>query len=177
VQQFYASVIGVNPAIYLHPDLGDSISLQRVTQLMRYEDPALTEAAVLEKLRTSLWETASENPDPWLKQFPESIWRHNVDGEMKLARITRPRSKEDKFARLLPRLPEAFAQVEQAVESTSCIDGYHIELGYLLEHNIPFTDWQQLELPAASQNDPIMLIIPQESELLLEGHQPEQASS
>lgn len=170
VQLFYDSIIGVNPAIYLHPDLDDRISLERMTQLMRHEDSTLTEAVVFEKLRTSLWETASENPDPWLKRLPGSLWCHSEDGEIKMAKIKRPRSKEDKLKRLLPRLPEAFAQVEQAVEATSCIDGYQIELGYLLEHNISFTDWQQLELPSTSQDDPIILVIPQESELLLVGH-------
>jgi hypothetical protein len=39
------------------------------------------------------------------------------------------------------------------------------EINRLLEHNISFKDWQRLELPPATQDDPIVLAIPDESEL------------
>lgn len=166
VQEFYTSVIGVNPAIYLHPDLAGSISLERMTQLLRYEDPDLTVAGVFEKLRGALWETASRSPASWVDNLPESLWRPSVDGEKRTGPIKRSRSQEEMFSRLLPRLPEAFAQVEQAVESASCVNGFQIELGYLIEHGISFDEWRQIELPPFTQDDPIVWMIPRESELL-----------
>jgi hypothetical protein len=170
VRKFYDSVIGVNPAIYLHPELTDSISLTRLTQVLRYDDPTLTEAVAFESLRALFWQTAGEDPDPWLERLPDAVWRHEDDGRVKAGPIKRPRSKADKLKRLLPRLPEAFAQVEQAVESVGCVEGFQIELDYLMENNISLDDWQNVELPATSPDDPIVLVIPQESELLLKGY-------
>lgn len=83
VERFYSSVIDVNPAIYLHPRLADDIPLERMAQLMRHRDSTLTEASVFEKLRLSLWETATQSPDTWLKSLPISVWNHEVDGEKK----------------------------------------------------------------------------------------------
>lgn len=166
VQQFYTSVIDVNPALYLHPALRNSISLERVTQILRYQDPNLDEAAAFEKLRQPLWETASQNPNWWLKKLPASIWNQEIDGEKKTGLIKRSRSKEEILERLLPRLPEAFTQVEQAIQSTGCVAGFCIELDYLVEHNSSYLDWQRLELPTTTQEDPIVWILPQESELL-----------
>lgn len=166
VERLRSSVIDVNPAIYLHPRLADDIPLERVARLMRHRDPALTEANVFERLRSLLWETATQNPDEWLKSLPISVWNHEVDGERKKGPVKLPLSKEEKLERLLPRLPEAFTQVEQAVETVGCVDGYQIELDYLMEHNISLKDWQSLELPAPSQDDPIVLVIPEESELV-----------
>lgn len=167
VQEFYTSIIGVNPAIYLHPQLANSISLERMTHLLRYEDPTLTETVLFETLRSSLWDTANTNPDSWLKKLPKSLWQHSIDGEKKMGPVKQTRSKEEKLERLLPRLANAFSQVEQAIESASCLQGFQIELDYLLEHDISFTDWRQIEFPATSQDDPLILLIPQESGLLL----------
>lgn len=167
-KRFYDSVIGVNPAIYLHPELAETISLTRLTQVLRYNDTTLTEATVFESVRSLLWKTASESPDSWLKQLPQAIWRHDVDGTVKIGPVGRPRSTEDKLGRLLPRLPKAFSQVEQAVESVGCVQGFQIELDYLMDHNISLEDWQNIELPATTQEDPIVLLIPHESELLLQ---------
>ena len=168
VHKYYDSVIGVNPAIYLHPQLADDISLSRLTQVLRHDDPTLAEAVVFESLRELFWKTASEKPEAWLKKLPEAIWRHEVDS----ATWTRPlkwsRSKQKRFERLLPRLSEAFTQVERAIESVGCVKGFQIELNYLIEKNISFQDWQQIELPATTPEDPIVLLIPQGSELLLE---------
>lgn len=169
VKRFYDTVIGVNPAIYLHPDLAEHISLGRLTQLLRHNDSALSEAAVFESLRTLFWQTARENPDGWLKKLPQAVWRHDVDGIVKIGPVGRSRSVEDKFKLLTPRLPGAFAQVEQAVESVRCVEGYQIELDYLIENKISLSAWQNIELPASTFDDPFVLVIPQQSELLFQG--------
>ncbi len=138
-----------------------------MARLMRYKDSTLTEAGVFEKLRAQLWDTASQSPDKWLEALPDSIWDPATDGKRGKGPIKLPASKGNKFEQLLPRLPEAFSQVEQAIETAGCMKGHQLELDYLIEHNISFKDWQQLELPATSQDDPIVLLIPQDSELLI----------
>lgn len=67
---------------------------------------------------------------------------------------------------VLPCLLDAFTQVELAQESLGCIKGYGIELRYLLDHNIEYQAWQQIELPASGQDDPVAILLPKNSELL-----------
>ena len=167
VKQYYSSIVGANPAIFLHPSLADSISLERLTLLLRYYDVSLTENSVFENLRKMIWETASQNPETWLLKLPASIWNHDIDRWEKKVKIRRRRTWEEMLNQVLPRLPEAFAQVELVQESLGCIQGYSIELRYLLDNNIEFSEWQQIELPTANQNDPIAILLPENSELLV----------
>lgn len=167
VQRLYTSLIEVNPALYLHPLVQDSISLRRLTQLLRHQDPSLDEAAVFEKLRRPFRDMLTQNPDWWLKKLPLSIWDPEADGK-KTGLIKQSRNLEEILFRLMPRLPEAFTEVEQAVQAVGCVEGFCLELDYLTDHSIGFLDWQGLELPATTQDDPIVWILPQESELLVE---------
>jgi hypothetical protein len=181
VKQYYSSIIEVNPAIFLHPDLEDSVSLERLTRLLRHYDPSLTENTAFDSLRKAVWETASQNPESWLRRLPASIWNRDVDGWEKKGPARRPRSKdelvEQVFGRrprsgdemlrqVLPRLSEAFTQVELAQESLGRIEGYGIELKYLLDNNIEYAAWQQIKLPSTGPNDPVAILLPENSELM-----------
>lgn len=166
VRQYYSSIVGVKPAIFLHPVLANSISLERLTRLLRHYDASLNESSAFENLRKEIWETASQNPETWLQKLPASIWDHEVDGREKKVLVRRPRSGEEMLKQVLPRLPEAFAQVELAHESLGCIEGYGIESRYLLDHNIEYRAWQQIEIPATKQDDPIAILLPNNSVLL-----------
>lgn len=171
LEKFYDMLIGVNPAIYLHPKLANTITLERMTQVMRHRNPTLTESEAFEELRQLLWETSATDPDLWLKKLPVSLWNSDVDGKVKVKKVTlRNRKPEKKIESLLLRLPEAFAQVEQAIETVGCVNGYQIELDYLLANNFNFDDWQNIEIPHFSKNDPIVLVIPEESELAALAH-------
>jgi hypothetical protein len=169
LENFYDMLIGVNPAIYLHPKLANIITLERMTQVMRYRNPTLTESEAFEELRQLLWETSTTNPDLWLKKLPVSLWNSDVDGKVKKV-IPISRKPKGKIENLLLRLPEAFAQVEQAIETVGCVNGYQIELDYLLANNFNFDDWQNIEIPYFSKSDPIVLVIPEESELAALAH-------
>lgn len=166
VKRYYSSIIGVNPAIFLHPALADAVSLQRLTRLLRHYDASLTESSAFESLRKEIWDTASQNPEIWLRRLPASIWDHNVDGRKKKGPVPLPRSGDEMLKQVLPRLPEAFMQVELAQESLGCIEGYGIELKYLMDHNIEYSVWRQIELPATSPDDPVAILLPKNSELL-----------
>jgi hypothetical protein len=167
VKQYFSSIIGLNPAIFLHPALSDTISLERLTRLLRYYEVSLTENSVFEDLRKMIWVTANQNPETWLLKFPAFLWNHDVDRWEKKGRGHRQRSWEEMLEQVLPRLPEAFAQVELAQESLGCIEGYGIELRYLMDNNIEYPAWQQIELPATGQNDPVAILLPKNSELLV----------
>jgi hypothetical protein len=166
VKQYYNSIIEVNPAIFLHPALAECVSLERLTRLLRHYDPSLTESAAYDSLRKAVWETASHNPDTWLQKLPASIWNKEVDGLEKKGRRRRALPGDKMLSQVLPRLPEAFSQVELAQESLGCLEGYGIELKYLLDHKIEYTAWQQIELPATGPDDPVAILLPQDSELL-----------
>ena len=165
VRRFHETVVGVNPAIYLHPKLADAVTLERMTKLLHWELPGLAETQVFEKLRKSIWETASLNPDPWLKKLPTALWNHDVDGETKFGPVKRRRSSDEMFERLLPRLPDAFDQVEQAHEALGCVRGFEAELQFLLENKISFDDWQQVKMPSTSADDWLVCLIPENSDL------------
>lgn len=166
VQQYYSSIIGINPAIFLHPDLADSISLERLTRLFRHYDVSLSAGSAFESLRKAIWTTASENPESWLRELPTFLWNQDTDRWEKKNLRRQPRSRDEMFKRVLPRLPEVFTQVEIAHESLGCVQGYAVELRYLLDHNISFPAWQQIKLPVTEQDDPIALLLPENSELL-----------
>lgn len=166
MKQYYTSIIGVNPAIFLHPALADSVSLERLTRLLRHYDASLTESSAFESLRKAVWETASHNPETWLRRLPACIWNHDVDGREKIGFGHRHRSGDEMLKQVLPRLPEAFTQVESAQESLGCIEGYGIELKYLMDHNIEYSAWQQIELPPTGQDDPVAILLPKNSDLL-----------
>ena len=165
VQRFYDAVVGVNPAVYLHPKLAGDITLERMTNLLRRECPVVTDAQAFEKLRQPIWETASRNPESWLRKLPAALWNHDVDGETKFGPVKRRRSSEEMLERLLPRLPEAFGDVERAHISLGCVRGFEAELQFLLENNIAYGDWQRLEMPATIGDDWIVCLIPEKSEL------------
>jgi hypothetical protein len=92
VREYYSSIIEVNPAIFLHPTLSDSISLERLTRLLQYYELSLTENSLFINLRQMLWETASQNPEPWLQRLPASLWNHDIDGWEKKSLGRRKRS-------------------------------------------------------------------------------------
>jgi hypothetical protein len=166
VRRYYEAVVGVNCAIYLHPQLSSKISLKRITQLLRCQDPALSEASVFEKFRLSIWETASQNPGTWLKKLPQSLWNPEVDGKKKIGPVKIPRGEDEPLALLFPRLPEAFGQVERAYETARCMEGFQVELEYLIDKNISFEEWQRLPMPEASSGEPIVWLLPKDSELI-----------
>lgn len=166
VKQYYSSIIGVNPAIFLHSALADSILLERLTRLLRHYDTSLTENSAFESLRRAIGTTASQNPETWLRRLPASGWNHDVDGWKKRVLGRRSRSGDEMVRQVLPCLLDAFTQVELAQESLGCIKGYGIELRYLLDHNIEYQAWQQIELPASGQDDPVAILLPKNSELL-----------
>jgi tetratricopeptide (TPR) repeat protein len=166
VRHYYEAVVGIKSAIYLHPQLSSEISLKRVTQLLRYQDPALSEASVFEKLRLSIWEIASQNPETWLKELPRSLWTPEVDGKKKIGPVKISIGKDEALARLLPRLPKAFEQVERAYETSRCMEGFQVELEYLIDKNISFEEWQRLPMPEASLREPLVWLLPKDSELI-----------
>jgi hypothetical protein len=104
VKQYYSSIIGVNPAIFLHPALADSISLKRLTRLLRHYDASLTENSTFESLRRAIGTTAGQNPETWLRRLPASGWNHDVDGWEKRILGRRSRSGDEMVRQVLPRL-------------------------------------------------------------------------
>ena len=166
VKRYYDSIIGINPAIFLHPALADSISLERLTNLQRHYDGSLTESLTFEHLRKEIWEMASQKPETWLRRLPASIWDRDIDKWEKKGPLSLPRGKDEMLRQVWPRLKGAFTLVELAQESLDCIEGYEMELQYLMDHSIAYSDWQQIKLPAAGPDDPVAILLPEDSELL-----------
>lgn len=166
VDNYYAATIGINPAVYLHPNLADDITLDRMTLLMQRRDPHATQSSVFESLREDIWNTASQSPVSWLKKLPESIWEHEKDSREKVGVFRRQRTDAEMMNQIVIRLPETFAQVEQAYEWLGSIEGYQTELQYLENHNISFAEWTKLELPTLNEGNPIAFLLPENSRLV-----------
>jgi hypothetical protein len=165
VQRFYESTVGINPAVFLHHKLLPRITLERMANLLSRESPGISASDVFEKLRQPIWETASLDPDTWLKKLPLALWNHGIDGEKKIGPVKRRRTSDEMFERLLPRLNEAFDQVEQAHVSVQCVRGFESELQFLIDNKISYADWNALEMPEPRASDCIVCLIPHDSEL------------
>lgn len=166
VQRFSEAFVGPNAAIYLHPKLAQAIDLQRFTRLQRQEHPGQKEAQVFEQLRESIWRTARQEPDAWLKTLPKSLWNHEADGMKKIGPVRIRQSSEEMLDRLLLRLPDAFDQVEQAYESINCLRGYGAELQFLHESGVSLDAWARMETPRINADDRLACLVPHDSELL-----------
>jgi hypothetical protein len=158
VRRFHDAVIGVNPAIFLHPALTAEIPLERLANLVRLNSPGVTAPQVFETLRKQLWETASQPAEPWLKKLPAVLWNHERDGKAKFGPVRMSRSNDDMLGHLVPRLAETFTQVEHSHEGTGCMRGFETELAFLTANSINYGDWERQVAPTAC--DSIYLIVP-----------------
>jgi hypothetical protein len=165
INRYYDAVVRVNPTIYMHPLLAEQITLERLTNLMRRQRSGLTEGQVFEELREQMWQTANQNPESWAKRLPKALWSQQ-DGEKKIGPFGVERSRSEMLERLLPRLPEAFDQVEQAYDWLDCVQGFDAELQYLLDHKISYADWQRIDKPHTIEVDSLICLLPESSELL-----------
>jgi len=165
--KYFDSVVGVNPSIFLHPNLSESITLERMANLYRYQSPKLSGPDLFESRRKQLWETAVQTTDPWLAKMPDFFWKADVDGFRKIGPMKKAIAKEEMWAKLCPRLPEAFAHVESCFEAVNCLTGYQIELEHLVETGTSFKEWQNMALPVSEPGDPLIWIVPQTPELFV----------
>jgi hypothetical protein len=46
------------------------------------------------------------------------------------------------------------------------MEGFQVELEYLIDKNISFEQWQRLPMPEASLGEPIVWLLPKDSELI-----------
>lgn len=165
IQRYYQLAIGGCPALYLHPDL--KISLQRFTQLLRYQEPGLTEAQVFERFRDSIWQVAQQTPKDWLPKLPPTFSNQKASRAGKVGEAIKDSlGKSMSLAQLMPLLADAFKQVEQAQTALAYLEGFEIELAYLATHQIPLQAWQQLPAPEADPDASLWWILPQTSELV-----------
>jgi predicted transcriptional regulator len=171
IDRYCTAVVHVNPTIFLHPQFAGQITLERLANLMRRHRPRLTEGELFEELREQLWQTASQNPGFWAKKLPKALWSQQ-DGEKKIGPFGIDRSRNEMFERLLPRLPEAFDQVEHAYDWLDCVQGFAAELQYLAENKISYAEWRRIEKPPVNEIDSLICLLPKNSELLADtdGH-------
>jgi hypothetical protein len=187
-KEYFDSVIDTNPAIFLHPDLADWVSLERMAQLWRHREPAMTSDRIFERLRKRLWETAGQNPRSWVSSLPpyfqegkkdwltvlriqgeEALKRASSVAEAARNRAELPDRGAEQWRRMVPKLANAFAQVESTYETLGRLRGFQSELEFLLAHDVGFAEWQRLTFPR-SEPGSYGLIIPLDSALV-----PEQA--
>ena len=79
VRQHVQTLLTSNPAAYLHPLLRGAIDLRRLTAVLRWIDPTLTdEHAVFEAQRENFF-TFARGTDTWIQSLPPAIWDANID--------------------------------------------------------------------------------------------------
>ncbi len=69
LERWYNTVVGVEPALVLHPETG--VSLRQLTMLMRWRTPDLTGEEASENLSAAIWRVARESIKP--EKFPPSL--------------------------------------------------------------------------------------------------------
>ncbi len=158
--RWYDMVIGVEPALFLHPETG--ISLRRLALLMRWRknDPSLTGEETLEDLPAAIWRIAREGISISRAKFPPSL-RDDPPEEGFPGRIRIPFMPNDDNC-FLKRLGTAFEQIETLYGAVRCLEGYQIELEQMERLGVP----PATMLPAPSSAAELMACVPNDSELL-----------
>lgn len=145
----------------LHPALQNQIDLERVTRLMRFEQPDLTENEVFEKLRGSLWQLAV-NPDGWLAGLPPDLLP--LVPEKSKSKLTIPWSSKGsgKLETVLEKLPGTVETIEEAITTMQNVQGFEIEVEYLKKSGGTFAEWQELVPPDALVDHALLFLTPVE---------------
>lgn len=71
------SLLTSNPAAYLHPSLKGKIDLNRLVQVLQWQNPNLNENAVFEILREKIFTFSQETPT-WIKSLPSAILNSEI---------------------------------------------------------------------------------------------------
>ncbi len=155
--RWYDMVIGVEPALFLHPETG--ISLRRLALLMRWRknDPSLTGEEILEDLPTAIWRIAREGISISRAKFPPSLATIR-----QVTSLTSIKGRLNNDNRFLKRLGTAFEQIETLCGAVRCLEGYQIELEQMERLGSP----PARMLPAPSSEGELMVCVPNDSELL-----------
>ena len=153
LRRWYDMVIGVEPALFLHPETG--ISLRRLALLMRWRknDPSLAGEEILEDLTAAIWRIAREGIRQ--EKFPPSLRDDPTFLGMRM-----PLPNDDN--RFLKRLGTAFEQIETLYGAVRCLEGYQIELEQMERLGISLATM----LPAPSSAGELIAYVPNDSELL-----------
>lgn len=159
VQRWFDTTIGARPALFLHPETGNS--LDRLTLLMRWRrnDPAITASAVFEELRADLWKSASEDINQWKQSFPPAL---QEDPEM--TPLGRVLNRDKITARFLERLADAYTQIETIYAAVRGIEGYRLELEQIERIGLSLDELDQQSALLSSGNS-LIVHIPQDSAL------------
>ncbi len=169
VRRYYDSIIGVNPALFLHPGLASMIPFHRLAALMRYQDPAPTDGQIIDSLREAVWTVADVGLDTALKGLPPAVWTPHLHGVKRKGPFIAPTRAEEVRARQLERLAEAFGKVEGIHEAVRCAEGFVLELEYLGSAGIDLTSWQRLPLSDDAATEGLVWLLPLDSELAGDG--------
>ncbi len=169
VRRYYDSIIGVSPALFLHPGLTPAIPFRRMADLMRSQNPALADAQIVDSLREGIWAVATEGLDAALKRLPPAVWTPHLHGVKRKGPFIAPTRAEEVRTRQLERLSEAFGKVEWLSEAMRCAEGFVLELEYLDAAGIDLDTWQRLPLPDDAAAAGLVWLLPQDSELFGDG--------
>lgn len=152
LERWYDMVVGVEPALVLHPETG--ISLRRLTMLMCWRTPDLTREKASENLSADIWRVARESIKP--EKFPPSLRDDPEKAPMK--RLL----DRDRDHRFLKGLGMAFEQIETLYGAVRCLEGYQIELEQMNRLGMS----PDRILPASLSTDALVVCVPRDSELL-----------
>ena len=63
------------------------------------------------------------------------------------------------------QLSDAFTQVEQTYGALDCVEGFQIEVKYLIDNGIDLAAWQQVPMSKVPGAEALIWLIPQDSVL------------
>jgi hypothetical protein len=170
VEEFCNVFLTDSPAMFLHPELRGEIDLARLTQLMRFNTPEITENEVFERLRGSIWELAKK-PDGWLDSAPFCLLPQESDMPEPTSRLSRTTlgrlpslgRSSSRLEVALGKMPGVLGTLEDAAITYQNLQGFEVEVDYFHKCGGSFADWQQLVPPDISGNQPLVFLLPSSS--------------
>lgn len=156
VQKYIELLLTSNPAVYLHPQFKEQISLRKLTKIYQWIEPSLDEVAVFELQRENLFQLA-QDPNKWLDALPPAIV---ISSEVKGSIFG---NREEMKQEAMKRLPEMLGAMESIIETNYRFEAYQTEVKAIAQLGISFHDWLQLA-PQEPQPEGsnLMYIIPAE---------------
>ncbi len=140
----FAKVVMPRRALFLRPELAETVSLERLAELSTMAGQPITPSALYEELRVEIW--SSERSD-----FAQQA-RHDFDLDSGNAVpaskvpsfIRSPTYKREQRQQVVERVGEIVDDVESVLEASSRLRGLALEMNYLTEHRIGFDEWARL---------------------------------
>jgi len=140
----FTNVLSPRRALFMRPELAGEMSLMRLTELSRMAGRSITESELFDELREEIWATSGTTFEhQYMASFPSE--RRALE-PLSIVRswVRSSTTRQGKHNQMVRHASEIADDIESVLETSARLRGYAIELSYLREHNIDFSEWAKL---------------------------------